>query len=131
VDILELIRVAIDAGGTVALAAFAIIMLRQLYRERGEDAKVDRELRREDRQRLLDVIDRNTGAWGQTTQSLTEMTNAMAAAIVSLNVSERDIADIRLLLAKRPCVGDAIMTGAAKPRGKRPEPPAPSAEGRL
>jgi Skp family chaperone for outer membrane proteins len=119
-DLIAVLKTAFDSGAAVALAIFAIWMLRQAYqdqakkdgatleRERQERAE-DIERERQDRQRLVEVIDRNTQAWSETTKALAALTSGVTSLVGAVNAGRQETQDIRLLLARRPCVADHAL----------------------
>jgi hypothetical protein len=119
-DVIEILKTAFDSGAAVALAIFAIWMLRQTYQDQAkkDGAALERERRdraddlereRQDRQRLVEVIDRNTQAWSETAKVLAELTSGVTSLVAAVNAGRQETQDIRLLLARRPCVADAAL----------------------
>lgn len=109
----------IEKSATVALAVFAIWMLNREYKDRlrDEQARLEAEKearqqergeRKEERAQLLAVIDRNTQAWQQATQSMAEVGSGMAMLVGAIETSRQDVNEIRVLLAQRPCVANGV-----------------------
>jgi len=98
-DIIELIA---NIGGTLGLAIFAIWRLDQAHKARIEELK-------EEREQLRNSLDRNTQAWQKATETMSSIATGVAVLVSSIDYNRKELSDIRVLLARRPCVADAAV----------------------
>lgn len=101
---LNIVELIANVGGTLGLALFVIVVLQRTWKERATEEDAARERDREDRARLLAALERNTEAWSAATQTM-----AVIADCAARNTN--DLHALRLLLARRPCVGTAALHG--------------------
>ena len=107
---INIIEVLAQHGGTLALALFAIWMLERNHRQRVGELEAERQRESEEREQLLDVVKRNTEAWSMATETMSAMTDAVCE-------NQRDLGRMRVLLARKPCIGtDALDQRTAEPR---------------
>jgi hypothetical protein len=99
----------LDKGAVVALAVFAILSLQREYKRQLDDKSKALAEGAEERQQLIGVIERNTEAWAQATQTMTSVAAGIAMLTESVAKTDDEVAAIRVLLARRPCVGEAIQ----------------------
>lgn len=99
---LNLVELIANVGGTLGLAIFVIVVLQRTWKDRAEEERAARERDREDRQRLLQVVERNTESWSAATQT-------MAAIADCASQNTDDLRSLRVLLARRPCVGTGAL----------------------
>ena len=98
----------IDKGAVVALAVFAILMLQREYKRQLDDrAKVIQD-GAEERRQLIQVIERNTQAWAEATNTMTSVAAGIAVLTECIGKTEEDVHQIRVLLARRPCIGPFV-----------------------
>lgn len=100
---------------TVAVAIFAIWMLGREFRRQQDEAKVtqkqEREAHREERERFVEVIERNTAAWLETTKTMASIAAGMAVVVGAIEADREDVHEIRVLLAQRPCTAGGVVRG--------------------
>jgi len=133
----------IEKAATVALAVFAIWMLQREFKrqlqdrddrllgereERDDRLETQRREHREERDQLVQVIEHNTSGWRQATQTMSEIATGVAMLMSTIDRNREDISGIRVLLARRPCIGDAATVEDWKhgpgdePGGGHPRP---------
>jgi len=106
---MEIIKLIAEVGGTLGLAIFAIWMLERAHRERIGELK-------EERKQLQTALDRNTEAWQKATETISSIATGVAVLVSSIDFNRQELSDIRVLLAQRPCVGDAVVETVREPR---------------
>lgn len=101
----------IDQSAMLAIAVFAIWILQREFKrqlqERDERLELQRREHQEEREHLVGVIERNTSAWQKATQTMAEIATGVAMLVTTIEHNREDITGIRVLLARRPCIGDA------------------------
>jgi len=110
----ELISLIADVGGSLGLALFAIWMLQRSYREQSEASETERT-------RLVNALDRNTEAWEKATEMMVQISTGMAIIADAANANRRDLTDIRVLLAKRPCINSYSQSETKRSRRRLEE----------
>lgn len=74
----------LDKSAVAALAIFAILQLRQAYKERAEEKSKDYKERAEDKNKDLEtlagVVERNTDAWIENTTASVKMAGAVSTS---------------------------------------------------
>lgn len=108
---MDIVSLITQTGGTLGLAIFAIWMLERAHRERLRDEQDARSRDKDERQLLLDVVQRNSEMWNNATKSMSEVASGLAILSTVLNDEQQHISDIRTLLAARPCVVDDVLDG--------------------
>ena len=64
---------------------------------------------RDERVQFVEVIERNSEAWQQATKVLTELASGLAMLCSTIEVNREALRRIQMLLATRPCIGDAVL----------------------
>ena len=127
----------IEKAATVALAAFAIWMLQREYQrqlqERSDRLAESRRDHQQEREQLVCVIERNTEAWQRATQTMADIATGVAMLVTTIDHNREAISGIRILLARRPCIGDAAhdfdRSSGDDPGGGHPRPAPGSSPG--
>jgi hypothetical protein len=99
----------IDKGAVVALAVFAILTLQREYKRQLDDKDKALAEGTAERGQLIGVIERNTEAWAQATHTMTSVAAGIAMLTESVAKTDDEVSAIRVLLARRPCVGDEVQ----------------------
>lgn len=120
----------IEKGGTVAVAVFAIWVLAREFKrqlqERDDRLAQEREDHGEERATLVAVINRNTEAWIKTTNTMSSVAAGIAVLTECVSQERDDLSRIRVLLARRPCIGDSIVEAySCSEEGEPQEPETP------
>jgi hypothetical protein len=105
----ELLEIIAQAGGTLGLAVLALVMLRRSYEQLVQAERAGRERLQGDNERMAAVIDRNTASWVDAARALVEISGGLAAMAESLNASRENLADIRVIMARRPMSSEAVQ----------------------
>ena len=101
----------IEKSTIATVAIFAIWILQREFKrqlqERDDRLEVQRREHLEEREQLIQVIERNTSAWQKATQTMAEIATGVAMLVSTIDHNREDISGIRSLLARRPCIGEA------------------------
>ena len=84
----------LDASGVLALAVFSIWMLQRSYKERADMIENDRD-------RLAEVVERNTTAWQENTRALAKISASVAIVAEATSRNTDNINRVLLDLARR------------------------------
>jgi len=101
----------IEKSAIAAVAVFAIWILQREFKrqvqERDDRLEAQRREYLEEREQLIQVIERNTSAWQKATQTMGEIATGVVMLVSTIDRNREDISGIRALLARRPCIGEA------------------------
>ena len=101
----------IEKSAIAAVAVFAIWILQREFKrqvqERDDRLEAQRREYLEEREQLIQVIERNTSAWQKATQTMGEIATGVVMLVSTIDRNREDISGIRSLLARRPCIGEA------------------------
>jgi len=129
----DLVQIITEVGGELALAVFAIWMLREQMKlridDQKENAEEERSRRTQERSELVRVIERNSELWQRATTTMAEVATALSVVSVAITQNEDHVQAIREMLASRPCIlresGAAYESGLeSRVRGEGYIPPA-------
>ena len=98
---LSIVETVANVGGTLALAVFVIVVLQRTWKEREDELEAEREASRAEREQLVEVVRANTAAWASATETMRALTEGICE-------NRDNLARMRVILARRPC----IATGA-------------------
>jgi hypothetical protein len=60
-------------------------------------------------EQLVEVVNRNTEAWGKVGEGMTHLVSLDAERVERLHDVQQDLNELRVLLARRPCVADEAL----------------------